>query len=141
MVPIPSFVPDHNMSSRDQARSAAALLNATGSASASVIAARVLAFSNPATMFSPWHQSEAKRMTSEKVDAMHAGMRAASIELALLPSRMLMIGARPASWTPNGWTTACMDAAGLWIGVGNAALRPAKSTAVRNRSRLARTHG
>lgn len=126
------------MPSRDQASTAAALLNTTGRASASVIAARMLAFSNPATMLSPWHQSEARRMGAEKVDAMHAGMRAASMELALLPSRMLMIGARPASWTPTGWMNACMDAAGLWIGVGNAALRPAKSTAVRNRSRLAR---
>ena len=127
------------MPSRDQARTAAALLNATGSASASVITARMLAFSNPATVFSPWHQSEAKRMSSEKIDAMNAGMRAASMEMALLPSRMLMIGARPASWTPTGWMGACTEAAGLWIGIGNAALRPAKSTAVRNRSRLART--
>lgn len=129
------------MPSRDHAHTAVALLNATGSASASVIAARMLAFSNPATVLSPWHQSEAQRMTSEKVDAMNAGMRAASIELALLPSRMLMIGARPASWTPAGWMGACTQAAGLWIGVGNAALRPAKSAAVRNRSRLARTRG
>ena len=129
------------MPPRDQARTAAALLNATGNASASVIASRMLAFSNPATMFSPWHQSEAKRMSAEKVDAMQDGMRAASMELALLPSRMLMIGARPASWTPNGWMNACVDAAGLWIGVGNAALRPAKSTVVRNRSRLARSQG
>ena len=127
------------MPSRDQARTAAALLNATGTASASVIAARMLAFSNPATMFSPWHQSEAKRMSAEKIDAMNAGMRAASMELALLPSKMLMIGARPASWTPNGWMGACMEAAGLWIGVGNAALRPAQATAERNRSRLARS--
>lgn len=127
------------MRPRDQARTAAALLNATGNASASVITSRMLAFSNPATMLSPWHQSEAQRMGSEKIDAIHAGMRAASVELTLLPSRMLMIGARPSSWTPTGWMNACMDAAGLWIGVGNAALRPAKSTAVRNRSRLSRS--
>ena len=129
------------MQPRDQARTAAALLTATGNASASVITSRMLAFTNPANMFSPWHQSEAKRMSAEKVDAMQDGMRAASMELALLPARMLMIGARPAAWTPNGWMTACMDAAGLWIGVGNAALQPAKSTVVRNRSRLARSHG
>lgn len=129
------------MPSRDQARIASALLNATGSASASVIAARMLAFSNPATMSSPWHRSEAKRMSAEKVDAMQDSMRAASMELALLPSRMLMIGSRPASWTPNGWMGAWTEAAGLWIGVGNAALRPAKTTAARNHSRLARTRG
>lgn len=127
------------MPSRDQARTAAALLNATGSASASVITARMLAFSNPATVLSPWHRSEAQRMTSEKVAAMNDGMHAAGMQLALLPSRLLMIGARPASWTPGGWLGACTEAAGLWIGVGNAALRPAKSTVVRNRSRLARS--
>ena len=129
------------MRPRDQARAATELLNAAGSASASVITARMLAFSNPATVMSPWHQSEAQRMTSEKVAALGDGMRAASAELALLPSRMLMIGARPASWTPTGWMGAWTEAAGLWIGVGNAALRPAKSTVVRNRSRLARTQG
>jgi hypothetical protein len=128
------------MPTRDQARTAAALLHATGSASASVISARMMAFSNPATAMSPWHQSEARRMTSEKVDAISDGMRAASMELALLPTRMMMIGARPASWTPTGWMGAWTEATGLWIGVGNAALRPAKSAAVRNRSRLARSH-
>ena len=129
------------MRPRDQARTAAALLHATGTASASVISARMLAFSNPATVLSPWHRSEAQRMTSEKVEAMGDGMRAASMELALLPSRMLMISARPTSWTPAGWMGAWTEATGLWIGVGNAALRPAKSTAVRNQSRLARTQG
>jgi hypothetical protein len=33
---------------------------------------------------------------------------------------------------------AWMEGANLWLGVGNAALRPAKTTAVRNRSRLAK---
>jgi hypothetical protein len=129
------------MRPRDQARAATELLNAAGSASASVITARMLAFSNPAPVMSPWHQSEAHRMTSEKVAALRDGMRAASAEMALLPSRMLMIGARPASWTPTGWMGAWTEAVGLGIGVGNAALRPAKSTVVRNRSRLARTQG
>ena len=127
------------MPSRDQARTAAALLQATASASASVITARMLAFSNPATMFSSWHQSEAQRMGAEKIQAISAGMLAAGMELAVLPSKMLMIGARPASWATNGWVSAWTEAAGLWIGVGNAALRPAKSTVVRNRSRLARS--
>jgi hypothetical protein len=78
-------------------------------------------------------------MSAEKFDAVQDGMRAASMELALLPSRMMMIGARPASWTPNGWIGAWTEAASLWIGVGNAALRPAKSAVVRNRARLARS--
>lgn len=130
------------MSSRHhQARTAVELLNTTGSASASVIAARMLAFSDPATVMSPWHQSEAHRMTSEKLAAGGEGMLSAGMELAMLPYRMLQLGARPSAWTPAGWMNAWMDGAGLWIGVGNAALRPAKSAAVRNRTRLARTPG
>ena len=127
------------MSSRRETRAATALLNATGAAAANVIAARMLAFSNPATMLSPWHQSEARRMSAEKIDATTDGMQAAGMELAMLPARMLMIGARPASWTPAGWMNAWNDVAGLWIGVGNAALRPARNTAVRNQRRLSRT--
>lgn len=126
------------MPSRNETRTATALLNATGAASANVIAARLLAFSNPATVLSPWHQSEAKRMTSEKINAASEGMFSASAELAMLPCRMLMISARPSSWTPTGWMNAWQDAAGLWVGVGNAALRPAKKTVVKNQSRLAR---
>ena len=94
------------MPSRPETRAATALLHATGTAAASVIAARLQAFSDPATLLSPWHQSEARRMTSEKLDAASQGMQAAGIELALLPARMLMIGARPAAWTPAGWMTA-----------------------------------
>lgn len=127
------------MPSRDPARAAAALLNATCSASATVISARLMAFSNPANVLSPWHRSEVRRMSAEKVEAMNEGMQAAGMELALLPSRLLGIGARPSTWTASGWMAAWSDAAGLWIGVGNAALRPAKTAVVRNRSRLART--
>lgn len=126
------------MSSRHQTRSATALLKATSAASANVIAARLLAFSNPATMLSPWHQSEAKRMTSEKINATSDGMLAAGVELGLLPHRMLQLGMRHLSWTPMGWMSAWQEAAGLWIGVGNAALRPAKKTVARNEARLAR---
>ena len=124
------------MASRNQISTATTLLNATGSASANVIAARMLAFSNPATMLSPWHQAEAKRMTSEKMNAASEGMLSASAELAMLPSRLLMISARPSSWTTAGLMNAWQEAAGLWVGVGNAALRPAKKTVVRNQSRL-----
>lgn len=127
------------MSSRQQARTASALLHATGAASASVINARVQAFSNPASLLSPWHQSELRRMTSEKLAAASEGFLAASAELALLPYRALLLAARPAIWTPAGWLNAWMDASGLWLGVGNAALRPAKVAAVRNRARLARS--
>lgn len=127
------------MSSRHQNRTATTLLHATGIASANVIAARMLAFSNPATMTSPWHQSEAQRMTSEKLAATRDGMLAAGTELAQLPLRMLQLGMQPFSWSPAGWMHAWQEAAGLWVGVGNAALRPAKKTAVRNQARLARS--
>ena len=129
------------MSPGKQARTATALLKATGTASANVITSRVLAFSNPATMLSPWHQSEAKRMTSEKVDAASEGLLAANAALAMLPYRMLQLGMRPSSWSPAGWMGAWQDAAGLWVGVGNAALRPAKKTVVSNQARLAKKHG
>ena len=128
------------MPSRRQVRTANTLLATTGNAAASVIAARMLAFSDPATLLSPWHQSEARRMTAEKLDAAGDGMRAAGMELAMLPARLMMIGARPAAWTPAGWMNACSDAAALWFGVGNAAVRPARNTAVRNQRRLARPH-
>ena len=129
------------MSSRRQTRTATELLNATGAASANVITRRVLAFSNPATVLSPWHQSEAKRMTSEKINAVSEGMAAAHTALAMLPYQMLKIGTRPTAWTPSGWMQACQDAAELWVGVGNAALLPAKKTVVRNQARLEKDHG
>lgn len=124
-----------------QARTAAKLLHDTGSASASVITARMLAFANPATALSSWHQAEAKRMTSEKVAAGSAGLLAASMEMAMLPARMLQLAARPSSWTPHGWMQAWMDGASLWVGVGNAALAPAKTTVMRNRARLQHRNG
>lgn len=126
------------MPSRRSARTAAALLSTTGTASASVVAARMRAFANPATALSPWHQSEAQRMGSEKLEAAGAGMLAAASEMAMLPMRLLQLGARPSTWTPGGWMNAWIEGAGLWVGVGNAALRPAKVAAVRNRDRLAR---
>ena len=117
---------------------AAALLLATGNASTSVVAARMSAFSEPATMLSPWHRTELMRMGFEKIGAIGAGVQAASTELASLPFRLWAIGARPSSWTATGSLDAWAESAGLWIGVGNAALRPAMTAAMRNRSRLAR---
>lgn len=120
-----------------QARTANELLATTTQASASVIAARAMAFSDPATLFSPWQQAEARRMVTEKVTAAGDGMLAASFELAALPWRMLQLVTSPSAWTPSRWMQLCMAGAGVWIGVGNAALRPARNTAVRNRKRLA----
>ena len=126
------------MPPRHTARTTAALLNATAAASASVIAARMSAFSNPATMLSPWHRSEAQRMSSEKLAAARDGAFSAGMELCLMPVRLLQLAARPASWSPAGWLDAWSEGMDLWLGIGNAALRPAKATAVRNRSRLAK---
>lgn len=125
------------MPSHRKARTAAALLNETAAASASVIAQRMLAFSDPATMLSAWHRSEAQRMSSEKFAAARDGAIAATMELALMPTRLWQVAARPATWTPAGWMGAWMEGANAWLGVGNAALRPAANTVVRNRSRLA----
>ena len=122
-----------------QSRTAATLQNATGVASANVITARVLAFSNPTTVLSPWHQSELRRMVAEKTQAAGDGMLASGTELAMLPLKMMSLVMRPSSWSPGGWMSACQDAAELWISVGNAALRPAKQAVTRNQSRLART--
>lgn len=120
------------------ARAASRLLQDTGDAAASVIGARILAFAEPASLHSAWHRDEARRMTTEKLEATSAGMTAAWIELALLPGRLLQVAARPAAWTPQGWAGSWMEAMDLWAGVGAAALRPARAAAVRNRARLAR---
>ena len=120
-----------------QSRAAAALLHATGSAAADVIAARIRAFAVPGP-WSAWQQREALRMGSEKLAAAQAGMLAASLELAMLPSRMTMLLAQPWAWTPLGLARVGMDATELLAAVGNAALRPARDAVVRNRNRLAR---
>jgi hypothetical protein len=126
------------MPSRPTTRSTAALLNATAAASASVIAARMLAFADPATSLSAWHRTEALRMSSEKLAAARDGALSATLELSMLPFRMWQLAARPSAWTPAGWLDAWTRGIELWLGVGSAALRPATRTAVRNRSRLAR---
>ena len=121
-----------------QARAAAHLLLATTGASASVIAARSLAFCDPAPSSARWRQAEAQRMSTEKMAAAGQGWLAACMALALLPYRSLAIASQPRAWTPAGWFAAWLAQTELLIGVGNVALRPAKSAVVRNRYRLAR---
>ena len=121
-----------------QARAAAQLLLATTGASAGVIAARSLAFCDPAPSSSRWRHAEAQRMSTEKMAAAGLGWLAACAALALLPYRSLVIASQPRAWTPAGWFAAWWAQTELLIGVGNAALRPATSAAVRNRYRLAR---
>ena len=118
------------------ARTAARLLADTSSASASVVSARVLAFSNPFDFMSRHQQREMSRMVSEKVKAGYEGWMAASAELAAMPFRLLQATARPSAFTPAVAMETWMALGGLWIGVGNAALQPARKTVMANRARL-----
>lgn len=126
------------MPSRRQSRAGALLWQDAGAAAASVVAARAQAFSGFPGPWSAWHQAELLRMGGEKVEAAGQGLQAAGMALAMLPWRLMQVAMRPASWTPAGSLHAWSAIAELWCGVGNAALRPARDTAVRNRARLAR---
>jgi hypothetical protein len=118
------------------ARTAARLLVDTGSASASVVSARLLAFSNPLDFMSRQQQRELSKMVSEKVQAGYDGWMAASAELAAMPFRLLQGTARPPAFTPAVAMETWMALAGWWIGVGNAALQPARRTVMANHARL-----
>jgi len=126
------------MPSRRHSRTGAVLLYDAGAAATSVIAARVLEFSSCSRPWTAWHHSELRRMGDEKVEAASAGLYAAGLELAMLPWRTMQVGTRPASWTPAGCMAAWAAMTELWLGACNAALRPARNAALRNRSRLAR---
>ena len=118
------------------ARTAAKLMVDIGSASASVVSARLLAFSNPFDVMSRQQQRELSKMASEKVEAGYDGWMAASAELAAMPLRLLQATARPFVFTPAVAMETWMALAGLWIGVGNAALQPARRTVMANHARL-----
>ena len=72
----------------------------TGSASASVVSARLLALSNPFDFMSRQQQREVSKMVSEKMEAGFDGWMAASAEMAALPLRLLVATARPSAFTP-----------------------------------------
>lgn len=127
-------MPTHNK----QARTAARLMADTGSASASVVSARLLALSNPLDFMSRQQQSEVSKMVSEKMKAGFDGWMAASAEMAALPLRLLQATTRPSAFTPAAAMETWMVLGGLWIGVGNAALQPARRTVMANRARLRR---
>jgi hypothetical protein len=118
------------------ARTAARLLADTGSASASVVSARLLAFANPFDFMSRQQQREMSKMVNEKVKAGYDGWLAASAELAAMPFRLLQATSRPSAFTPAVAMETWMGLAGLWIGVGNAALQPARKTVMANHARL-----
>jgi hypothetical protein len=127
------------MPTRDtQAHAAANLLAETSSASLSVVSSRLLALANPLDFLSRRQQRETSRMVSEKLAASFDGCMFASAELAALPYRMLLATAKPSTLTPAVCMEAWMAWGGLWIGVGNAALKPAHKTVVGNRARLRR---
>ncbi len=130
------------MSTRNrQARIAAKMMSDTSAASLSVATSRLMALSNPSDFLSHAQQREVTRMVSEKMSAGLNGWLSASAELAALPYRLMNATARPTAFTPAGCMEAWMALGGLWIGVGNAALRPARKTVVANQARLRRAGG
>ena len=117
-----------------QARIAAKLASDTGAASLSVMSSRLFALSDPREFGSARQQREVKRMVDEKMAAGIGGWMAAATEMSLMPYRMMQTGTKPGAFGAglDSW----MMLGNLWLGVGNAALRPARKTVVANRSRL-----
>lgn len=119
---------------RNQARIAGKLISDSGAASLDVISSRLRALSDPQDFLSPRQQRELNRMVGEKLAAGVNGWMAAGIEMSLMPYRALRVLSRPPASIADGMA-AWMD---LWLGVGNAALGPARKTVVANRKRLRR---
>ncbi len=124
------------MSLKRQSRRSTRLVAETGAASAAVIAMRLAAMADPTRASSPRQQAELRRMVREKQVAGQQGAWDAATQLALLPTRAMAAFATPAALTPSGYLDACGKLAALWLGVGNAALAPARRKAVGNRKRL-----
>lgn len=125
-------------SSAQQNRTAAKLLADTGSASMAVMGSRMLSLANPVNFMSARQHREVSTMVSEKVQAGVAGWWSAAAEASMIPYRLFWSSPRADLFTPSGYARMFTDSAALWMGVGNAALTPARNTVVRNRSRLAR---
>ncbi len=117
-----------------QARIAAKLAADTGAASLSVMSSRLLALSDPREFGSARQQREVKRMVNEKMAAGVGGWMAAATEMSLMPYRLMQTGGKTGAL--GGGLDSWMTLGNLWLGVGNAALRPARKTVVANRSRL-----
>ncbi len=120
-----------------QARIAAKLAADTGAASLSVMSSRLFALSDPREFGSARQQREVKRMVDEKMAAGVGGWMAAATEMSLMPYRLMQSGSK--SGTFGGGLESWMTLGNLWLGVGNAALRPARKAVVANRSRLSRS--
>lgn len=117
-----------------QSRIAGKQMAEAGAASFEVISSRLLALSDPGGLLSPRQQREVGRMIGEKLAAGMDGWVAAGIEMSLMPYRVLQAMSRPPASVAEG-VASWLD---LWMGVGNAAMRPARRTVLANRKRLGR---
>ncbi len=114
----------------------ARLVAETASASAEVITARMLGLGDPREFLSARQQREVGAMVSEKALAGMQGWMGAMAEAWMLPARALATLGGPAAFTPQGAARAAAEIGALWLGVGDAALRPAKRKVSSNRTRL-----
>lgn len=114
----------------------AQLLTDTASASAEVISARMVRLSDPREFLSARQQREVGEMVSEKMYAGAQGWAGAVAEAWLLPFRAASAFGKPSAFTPIGAMRAASEIGALWLGVGDAALRPAKTKASSNRTKL-----
>ena len=101
-----------------------------------VIASRLLALSDPRAFGSQTQMRELSGMVSEKVQAGAQGWAGAALELGMLPYRMAWTFVSPSMLTASGAAKAWTEAGSLWLGVGNAAMAPARSKVMANRSKL-----
>ena len=119
-----------------QSRVATRILTDTASASMEVISSRLLALSDPLEFGSQKQMRELTGMVSEKMQAGAQGWAGAALELGMLPYRMAWAFANPSTLTASGAAKAWTEAGSLWLGVGNAAMAPARSKVMANRSKL-----
>ena len=119
-----------------QVNRSAKLMADTATASAEVIAARLMKLGNPREFMTARQQRDIGGMVSEKMVAGMQGWMGAVTEAWLLPSRTIATLSRPSAYTPEGAARAAGEIGALWLGVGDAALRPAKRKASSNRTRL-----
>jgi hypothetical protein len=101
-----------------------------------VMSARLLAMSDPREFGSQEQIREVSGMVSEKLQAGAQGWAGAALELGMLPYRMAWTFASPSMLTASGAARAWAEAGSLWLGVGNAAMAPARSKVMANRSKL-----
>lgn len=101
-----------------------------------VISSRLLAMSDPREFGSQKQMRELSGMVSEKMQAGAQGWAGAALELGMLPYRMAWTFANPSTLTASGAAKAWTEVGSLWLGIGNAAMAPARSKVMANRSKL-----